>query len=260
MKAEFTPIAMRCNEEQFKAIEPKLKGFNIDVWDGFDNHPYLTFKGKEKGVGNYKKHILNDSIIYETWNEETFLNACGIETEETFTVSKSFILDAHSSACPTWKEKIEKEFPSLFVKEELELNKWYKVLQEVDTLWFLTEKNKDDGHSGYGFCCGGDFKHCSTIKTELFSLELATPQEVETALINEAKKRGFKEGVKIKSLIGNGEVYLNSILNEYKDNMLYMFGCCVFKNGIWAEILPQPTELTVAEIEAKLGFSIKIIK
>jgi len=34
----------------------------------------------------------------------------------------------------------------------------------------------------------------------------------------------------------------------------------IFRNGDWAEILPQPTELTVAEIEAKLGFPIKIIK
>jgi hypothetical protein len=36
-----------------------------------------------------------------------------------------FIKEGHAAACSEWKAKIEKEFPKLFVKEELEVGKWY---------------------------------------------------------------------------------------------------------------------------------------
>jgi len=273
-KLEFTAIAMRCNEEQFKAIEPKLKG-KITI----DTNPFLWCNEKESYLTNdfnydgiVKFTLTKDSRkVYETWNEEIFLNACGIETEETFTVSKSFVLDAHSSACPTWKSKIEKEFPSLFIKEELVLNRWYKN-NDYPNLVYLTKLNrKQDPYNefgtfaeGYGFLFndknewGGD----GLLFADTRKFTLATPQEVETALINEARKRGFKEGVKIKTPVNKHEYIVNNDIFSFneKSNILYLSGKSIFNNGNFAEILPQPTELTVAEIEAKLGYSIKIIK
>jgi len=33
-----------------------------------------------------------------------------------------FIKDGHAAACSEWKERIEKEFPKLFVKEQYKMN------------------------------------------------------------------------------------------------------------------------------------------
>jgi len=177
--------------------------------------------------------------------------------EEAFNVSKSFILDAHSSACSTWKIKIEKEFPSLFVKEELVDGKWY-FNGNGKTMFLQDGKNKRKGFDAYG----NWFESIGFVCDD--NLRLATPQEVETALINEAKKRGFKEG-NYKCLRGKTELVENSFFYDKETNTLHhglkeSYYNDVFKGGNWAEILPQPTELTVAEIEAKLGFQIKIIK
>ena len=117
METNFTPIAMRCNKEQFDAIKPKLKGKYTVIWC-FGKYPYLcnNFDNKKQitniSEGNetfetYKK--------YETWDEATFLRACGIEVDEPLTVSKEFILDLHNEVVwPSVKTKIEKEFPSVF--------------------------------------------------------------------------------------------------------------------------------------------------
>lgn len=37
-----------------------------------------------------------------------------IEKKKVFTVDKEFVMQAHESACSTWKYKIEKKFPELF--------------------------------------------------------------------------------------------------------------------------------------------------
>jgi len=77
----------------------------IDISDVYDSRRFWVYADNIEGVQicivNYKGYA--EIISYK---------------EETFTFSKSFILDAHSSACSTWKDKIEKEFPVLFIKEE----------------------------------------------------------------------------------------------------------------------------------------------
>lgn len=121
METKFTPIAMRCNQEQFDAIKPKLKGKDTIIWC-FGKYPYLcnNFDNK-KQITNISKR--NETFktykIYETWNEATFLRACGIEVEP-LTVSKEFILELHNEVIwPSVKAKIEKEFPQLFEVKEM---------------------------------------------------------------------------------------------------------------------------------------------
>lgn len=83
---EFTKIAMRCTQEQFDAIKPKLKGVSIGPVSSFTNCNYLVnnySEGKSKTISNvipYHKENFNREV-HEYWNEEIFLKACGIKIE-----------------------------------------------------------------------------------------------------------------------------------------------------------------------------------
>lgn len=81
----FTPIAMRCTQEQFEAIKPKLKGCRIKNLDDFEKMPYLiNYHNSEKNsITNYLREdkSVNGMVVYEEWNEGIFLKACGIEVE-----------------------------------------------------------------------------------------------------------------------------------------------------------------------------------
>jgi hypothetical protein len=127
METKFTPIAMRCTQEQFEAIKPKFKNTKWKVLSGI----MVDFKVDAYLVNNYKENkIVNihetckanhGRTVYENWNEATFLRACGIEVEE-LTVSKEFILDLHNEVIwPSVKDKIEKEFPQLFEVKATEM-------------------------------------------------------------------------------------------------------------------------------------------
>ena len=77
----------------------------------------------------------------------------------------------------------------------------------------------------------------------------ATPQEVEKALIEEAKRRGYKEGIKFKSLIyDKDESKLSSAQldwDEVMDGWWHLrdsFGESIFHNGQWATIIEQPVD------------------
>ena len=84
---KFTPIAMKCNKEQWEDIKPLLVRDNIIIRHitSFDHDTWLT--------NNYidiKLNISNVPIwsayffkrnIYSEWDKNIFLNACGIEEE-----------------------------------------------------------------------------------------------------------------------------------------------------------------------------------
>ena len=74
-------IAMRCNQKQFDAIKGKLVRLNVCNIPGFDYNNYLTNNWADTSFDH------SDSAkceIHETWNEQIFLEACGIETEKIF--------------------------------------------------------------------------------------------------------------------------------------------------------------------------------
>lgn len=80
----FTPISMKCTQEQFESIKPKLKGINIESAYDFDSFPYLInyYADEENNIGNVHFNAIgSEHIIHETWNEEIFLKACGIEVD-----------------------------------------------------------------------------------------------------------------------------------------------------------------------------------
>ena len=82
---KFTPIAMKCTQEQFDAIKPKLKGFNFRHIGDFNIYKYLINNsgGNENTINNVTDYVKSqyNRKVYEEWNEELFLKNCGIEDE-----------------------------------------------------------------------------------------------------------------------------------------------------------------------------------
>jgi len=151
-----------------------------------------------------------------------------------YEVKESFILEAHDNACSEWKNRIEKEVPELFRYEK---NKWYKGCNVIGFY------KGDSGNYGINNGSWSNTINMSAIET----WELMTIEEVETALIAEAKKRGFKEGVNIQP--------------DFNVWTHYLGGKCIFSDGKWAEIIEEaPQEITMSELEKELGRKIKIVK
>ena len=186
---------------------------------------------------------------------------------------KEFIKKAHSAACSEWKENIEKEFPKLFKGDALEVGKWYKLTKDYGNL----EKGSVFPFIKYQ----GLFEDYAVIGHSIFdnskidyraphsnTLTPATDKEVEEALIKEAKKRGFKEGVKFIKLSNGvvqtvdglpyfqaGRVAVESPETEW--STVYKGGSSnpsIFEYGKWAEIIKET--ITKEQAEKELGKTI----
>jgi len=82
---QIKPIAMRCNQEQFDAIRPKLEEAGLRIMlPTFATPPrYLTnfFNGKGNVTDLSKERALEETDnLFEKWNEQTFLEYCGIDS------------------------------------------------------------------------------------------------------------------------------------------------------------------------------------
>jgi hypothetical protein len=179
-----------------------------------------------------------------------------------YEITKEQILELSTNSSIICKMSLHQWFPDAF-KKELEVGKWYKKEYFKAIFLFNGLKDRDGDALGCGFIdtfwinndpdngWGKDFV-------------LATPEQVETALINELWKR-FKIEDRIKCVNGTEttikgrriafNVKKNVITLDDSENLYELFN-----NGEWATIAEPPTELTVAEIEKKLGYSIKIVK
>ena len=79
---------MKCNQEQWDAIKGKLVGCRISDIEIFEQDYYLinNYASVRNSITNFWENEAkgNNRIVYETWNEKVFLEACGIETEKIF--------------------------------------------------------------------------------------------------------------------------------------------------------------------------------
>lgn len=221
-------IAMRCTKKQLEAIEPKLKGWEVkDIELNFKKYPYLTNNYGDpdsEDLGSHDKGFIREGTeIHETWNEKVFLEACGIETEPTYTLTKEQLKSLTDPQVKEW-------FPEVF-KTVLEVGKWY-VCKGFGYIinW------QGSFHNSYGFTKGGDWYGNGWVENSK-GLREATEAEVFEALKNEAVKRGFVEGVYYKSL-SNGEIV--KCLGDYQ--LCYDHERICFKDGVWAEIIPTKTK------------------
>lgn len=128
--------------------------------------------------------------------------------------------------------------------KELEVGKWYKYNEWLLCYTRLSEYNI---LMAYGFDDKGNWREEGNFgNTPSLWIE-ATKEEVEAALISEAKRRGFKEGVKIdRSMfptIINEPVTLFNVKTIYRyfpeENTLDYSGYTIFTNGKWAEIIQE---------------------
>ena len=179
---------------------------------------------------------------------------------------KELLKEAYNSndVCQEWKDKIKEAAPKLFPENVLEVGKWYK--SDLNRILCCT-KNSGDTFSAYGIEPNGDWiKDQSDWITSYFIP--ATDKEVEDALIKEAKKRGFKEGVETDCLLGWGGAITSKIKYTFGELRVDVSGearntsgwSTIFYEGKWATIIETKKEMTVAEVEKELGYEIKIIK
>lgn len=176
-----------------------------------------------------------------------------------FKITKEFIIEAHKAACSDWKNRIEKEFPEAFPKG-LEIGKWYVYDSSLLNFQGLNHK---DLILAYGFLEDKSWMETSNCGNDFKEWKEATHEEVESALIAEAKKRGYKKGVrcvfgavKNKRIISTNEIKWNP---DWTDKGgLSMGMSIIFTDGKWAEILP--TEKTVITREKALKILAKKLK
>ena len=178
---------------------------------------------------------------------------------------QKFIKDAYSRACSEWKQEIKDNFPKLIEEPKLKVGRWYK---KGYRLAYITELKKSDFFA-YGFGNKNEWYD----NDDLWALshngwELATDKEVEEALIKEAKRRGYKDGNYKCLLFPKSTEKLQDFYYAYNENsnILAVFEKdnhivnIVFDNGKWAEIIEETKELTIEEIQEKLGYKIKIVE
>jgi len=158
--------------------------------------------------------------------------------------------------------KVKKWFPKVF-ETKLEVGKWYKVKRdlknELEAIVFFEGVDK----VSFGFSHGGKWvtdygTPNDTFCNKNYTYTLAPDSEVLEALINEAKKRGFKDGVCFNIVNGEREpIHIDKNARYIFDiygNKLLMNNWCIFEKGIWATPIK-----TYTKEEAEKMLNAKII-
>jgi len=249
------PIAMKCNQEQFEAVKGKFNEYGLhfeNIESDWKEWCYLKNNSEESKKKVFITNIKEDwksrigRKVYETWNEEIFLNACGIETQPNYTITKDTIE----------KYQMKDEFPDVFEnKLPIYFTGWAKYDKKDNEKWTCYFKY---GNFQYGINSHGDW---FTNKKNEFKINPkkdreATEQEVFESLKNEAVKRGFNSDIPIHIKSRNAYSYLAKPSNSdlfFKNNCLYLWEIKIFNKGIWAEIIQT---LTKKEAEEKLNCKI----
>jgi hypothetical protein len=164
-------------------------------------------------------------------------------------LSTELLKEIYNAVDENLKAKIQIEVPE--IKTSLEANRWITTDLYMNEKW-LVYVNPDGSY--YGFDTNGNWftvKKTSYNPLTDFNNRYATPEEVETALINEAKRRGFTFGKYFKELQDkeNGGLIEKSgrcgKWFDFKNNKLFVIGYGrwkIFDNGNWATIINEPTQ------------------
>jgi len=180
------------------------------------------------------------------------------------------ITKKQNKALDKGETNVRELFPIVF-ETKIEVGKWYKSTKYKKLLVKVTELEKQGSYLacyGYGFDGDGDWGVLKNGDITYCTKEYLTPateEEVRTALINEAKKRGFVLSVIYDSLPHS---FLNCDKNTkincelgYSENENCLYSSCgvIFDNGTWAEII-KPKQMTKEQIEKELGYNIEIVE
>ena len=183
--------------------------------------------------------------VCDKWkNEINTIIDNGGRFSESFEVPQSLIWKARSEANTEQYQWIESVFGE--VKKELEVGKWYRL--KNNNLVFTTSGLLKGHVSGYGFSHGGTKWSDEYPDFLVESFKEATPQEVEKALIEEAKRRGLVNGVNIKSSwlqygktsdgkLGGRYNYIEKYNELEIDSNVCLY--TIFQNGQWATVIEK---------------------
>lgn len=138
-KTEFTPIAMKCTQEQFDAIRPKLKGVEVRNLSMFNVCNYLinNLYGDSNVISNVSEssRMNHNRVVHEEWNEEIFLKACRIGDET---------LEQQLEKAKAEVERLEKKIEN----NKIKFGDWvayndhvFKAIQDEYDLHYLNNSN-----------------------------------------------------------------------------------------------------------------------
>jgi hypothetical protein len=155
-------------------------------------------------------------------------------------------------------ENQNKTLKELFPEHFTKFTGWAKTNTELSEAWLMYFK---DNIIQYGFGGSGEW-HINEKKQYQFDSEIdyeASSLEVESRLIEEAKRRGYSEN-NYKCLVSpefthvtDGVLFLHVITNCF---VVGFEGSCniLMKHGVWAEVL---NTMTKEEAEAKFNIVIR---
>ncbi len=137
---------------------------------------------------------------------------------------------------------------------------WYKNtnrgwLNSHPTRIFYVNKITKPNHGEYAYVNSDIWNDSDSTNDCTKNFIPATDKEVETALIKEAKKRGFKKGCRWDT----GCTAFDDEKFRFFNNKLLLQGGTIFKDGKWAEIIKDkvPTingfEMEVNALKVKFG-------
>lgn len=170
---------------------------------------------------------------------------------KTFTITEEQVKEL--SKWKHGKRLMQDWFPEAFEKQ-LEVGKVYKY-PSLGGGKFMFKFNGEFSESTYGFASNGEWSNELGIReSEINDYKEATKEEWLEALKNEARKRGFKKGVKYNYV---DKPYLTKIFKDELD-----LGCSadlvdgddiILEDGVWAEVIKEEIP-TQEEIDRVLNY------
>jgi len=241
-------IAMKCSQRDWDSIKKYFIDTDILITE---SEPYLVnnYANEELKIMNLTSHCKdsNNRTVHETFNAKIFLNACGIETD-VFEITKEQLLRLHRQGNHYTKCELDYLFPDAF-KKELIIGKWYKN-KDTNSIIFsqgFYNTGNYNGVVGYGI----DMFENWVENYNIIDCIEATPQEIEAALVCEAKRRGYKSKVVCVGFGFNQNCALGKGQKQcFENNILTYMGCDIFQDGQWAQIIET---ITIQEAEKLLN-------
>lgn len=225
------------NDEKFTERHNKIYGASFIRYATEEEKALLEEKPKELTKEEVEKKVVEYAVSVD-WNYDRIQNYIidEIEFEEWIKLDGAY---SNGKA----KVIIEK------FKPKLEAGKWYKFAwsdkpDEIRGIYFVEKVYGIKVFFSYGIDFIRNEWKTKDWHSALHVWEEATKEEVEQALIKEAKKRGYVEGARVKCLYFNKEYTLTSEKHweAFDGKELLMVekegtGVWIFQNGKWAEIV-----------------------
>jgi len=225
-------------KEEFKAIlelNPKNDVKKI-VWKDYRKRTiYYPCDNNKKGSYSSINHA--ESYNYTIHTASDFL-------QPTYQLTKTQIIEISEDG-----SLVKELFPDCFEEEYSESGWYYATCHGIED-YLCHFENPKTLTAKYWFSPHLEFVSLNAIFHKI--QRKGKTEEVETALVNEAKRRGFVKGNVIKECLHGGDFnakLVKGYLFEYESNQLWInsktngYNVCIFDNGTWAEIIQPPNDV-----------------